>query len=182
MRKVLYILGQLSDSDVEWLIATGSKNRLCAGEVLINQGTPITALYFVLDGQLSVRTVCSDRENEIARLGSGEIVGEMSFVDSRPPSATVKALTDSTVLAIPRSLLLAKLQQDTEFASRFYHALAIFLANRLRGMVSLFGYGSEPHITEQADADADELDANVLDNVYLAGSRFDRLLRRLMNN
>jgi CRP/FNR family cyclic AMP-dependent transcriptional regulator len=180
MRKVLYILGELSDSDVEWLIATGSKERLLAGETLINQGTPITTLYIVLDGQLSVCTARGDRESEIARLGSGEIIGEMSFVDSRPPSATVKALSDSVVLAIPRSALLDKLQEDTDFASRFYHALAIFLADRLRGMVSLFGYGNERVPVEETNAV--ELDDTILDNVYLAGSRFDRLLKRLMSN
>src|SRR5262245_60948864 len=121
MRKVLYILGELSDTDVEWLIATGTKQNLDAEQILIEQGTPITTLYIVLDGQLWVGTVRSGRDNEVARLGTGEIVGEMSFVDSRPPSATVKALTPSVVLAIPRPVLVAKLQQDAEFASRFYH-------------------------------------------------------------
>src|SRR5258708_30513799 len=179
MRKVLYILGELSDRDVEWLIATGSKESLVAGQVLIEQGMPITTLYIVLDGQLWVGTVRAGRESEVARLGTGEIVGEMSFVDSRPPSATVKALTASVVLSIPRPVLVAKLEQDAEFAARFYHALAIFLANRLRGMVSSFGYGDDTQDAEQSDAD--ELDDNVLDNVYLAGSRFDRLLKRLMN-
>lgn len=179
MRKVLYILGELSDTDVEWLIATGMKQNLDAGQILIDQGTPITTLFIVLDGQLSVVAVRSGRENELARLGTGEIVGEMSFVDSRPPSARVKALTPSVVLAIPRPVLVAKLEQDAEFASRFYHALAIFLANRLRGMVSSFGYGDDTEIPDENDAD--ELDDNVLDNVYLAGSRFDRLLKRLMN-
>jgi len=179
MRKVLYILGELSDTDVEWLIATGTKQKLDAGQILIDQGTPITTLFIVLDGQLSVVAVRSGRENELAQLGTGEIVGEMSFVDSRPPSARVKALTPCVVLAIPRPVLVEKLQQDAEFASRFYHALAIFLANRLRGMVSSFGYGDDTEIPDENEAD--ELDDNVLDNVYLAGSRFDRLLKRLMN-
>ncbi len=179
MRKVLYILGELSDDDVEWLIANGSKVCLRATEVLIQQGAPITTLYLVLDGQLSVCTAPAGRETEIARLESGEIVGEMSFVDSRPPSATVKAISDSVVLAIPRQVLVTKLQEDTGFASRFYHALAIFLADRLRGMVSLFGYGIERLPVEETDAE--ELDPTVLDSVYLAGSRFDRLLKQLMN-
>jgi CRP/FNR family transcriptional regulator, cyclic AMP receptor protein len=175
MRKVLYILGELSDTDTEWLITTGRKEQLSAGDVLIYQDRPIDAVYIVLDGSLSVGTGRGGRE--IARLGAGEMVGEMSFVDARPPSATVTALEQSIVLAIPRPRLVSKLEQDAGFAARFYRALAIFLSNRLRGMVSQFGYGRE----QQAAADsADELDANVLDNVYLAGSRFDHLLKRLL--
>ena len=175
MRKVLYILGELSDSDIEWLIATGRKEQLEAGAVLIYQDKPIDAVYIVLDGSLSVGTGRGDRE--IARLGAGEMVGEMSFIDARPPSATVTALEKSVVLAVPRQLLVSKLEQDAGFAARFYRALAIFLSNRLRGMVSQYGYGTEQQVATDL---ADELDANILDNVYLAGSRFDHLLKRLL--
>jgi hypothetical protein len=39
------------------------------------------------------------------------------------------------------------------------------------------GYGDE---ADEDPADEDELDANVLDNVHLAGARFERLLQKLM--
>jgi len=38
----------------------------------------------------------------VAQLMSGEVIGEMSFVDSYPPSASVQALERSAVLAVPR--------------------------------------------------------------------------------
>jgi len=138
--------------------------------------TTINALYIVLDGLLSVYTVRPDCEIEIARLGAGEMVGEMSFIDARPPSATVKAIKESLVLAIPRSQLVSKLAQDSDFASRFYRALAIFLSDRLRGMVGQHGYGKDQPAAEATD----ELDESVLDNLHLAGSRFDRILKRLV--
>jgi hypothetical protein len=43
----------------------------------------------------------------------------MSFIDARPPSATVQALDNTIVLAVPRRELAAKLEQDAEFAARF---------------------------------------------------------------
>ena len=92
----------------------------------------------------------------------------MSFVEDRPPSATVKALASSVVLSIPRVQLAAKLKQDTAFAARFYRALAVFLSFRLRKTVSQLGYGKSSPTEEEKEA-SDELDANVLDNVYLAG-------------
>ena len=52
----------------------------------------------------------------IAILGPGEIVGEMSFVDARPPSATVKALEDSTVFSLSKPRLNAKLAADPGFS------------------------------------------------------------------
>jgi CRP/FNR family transcriptional regulator, cyclic AMP receptor protein len=115
---------------------------------------------------------------EVARLRSGEIVGEMSFVDSRPPSATVQAVEPSSVLAIPRLALKARLSQDAFFAARFYRAMAVFLSDRLRSTVGLLGYGSGQTLEDEATY-ADEIDTTVLDNVSLAGARFDLLQRRL---
>jgi CRP-like cAMP-binding protein len=106
------------------------------------------------------------------------MVGEMSFIDARPPSATVTAAQDSAVLAIPRPQLVAKLDQDTAFAARFYRALATFLSDRLRGTVSRLGYSEGQPLQEDVEY-ADELDDNVLDNVHLAGARFERIVKRL---
>jgi len=180
MRKVLFILGQLSDTDVEWMLSAGRKEKISAGSVLIVEGKPVDSVYLVLDGKLSV-FVAAMGDRELAVLGSGEIVGEMSFVDSRPPSASVKALEETTLLSIPRSALALKLEKDVGFASRFYHALALFLSDRLRSTVSRLGFGRDTGLDEAAEYE-DELDPLILDTVHLAGSRFDRILKRLMGN
>ncbi|CAK0740139.1 hypothetical protein CCP3SC15_1080012 [Gammaproteobacteria bacterium] len=39
MRKVLFILGQLSDTDVDWLANNGKRERIAKGVVLIRSGT-----------------------------------------------------------------------------------------------------------------------------------------------
>jgi lantibiotic biosynthesis dehydratase-like protein len=51
-----------------------------------------------------------------------------AFVDAQPPSATMRALEDSTVFAISKAALSNKLQADQGFAARFYRALAIYLS------------------------------------------------------
>src|SRR6185436_5638115 len=98
MRKVLFIFGQLTDADVEWLAKHGRRRRVAASTVLIHQDVPVDTLYVVLRGELAVMQGPSKKE--IARLGAGEIAGEMSFVDARPPSATVVARGDAVVYAI----------------------------------------------------------------------------------
>jgi len=177
MRKALLYLGILNDSDIEWMIAAGVKQEVAPSEVLISEGKPISALFVVLDGKFSV-VVGSLGNREVARLQAGEVVGEMSFVDSRPPSATVRALERSVVLAIPRNVLTAKLAQDPLFASRFYRALAVFLSDRLRGTVAVLGYGSGTLIDDNA-LYSDEIEGAILDHLSLGGARFDWLQRRL---
>lgn len=180
MRKVLYILGELSDLDVDWMTRHGRKEQIIRGAVLIHEGKPVDALYIVLDGNFRV-SITGRSDRELARLGAGEIVGEMSFVDARPPAATVTALEPSVVLAIPRRQLEIKIQEDAGFAARFYRALAVFLSDRLRSTVRRLGYGEAEPTPEEREAEG-ELDTNVLDSVHMAGARFDRMLKRLMGS
>jgi CRP/FNR family transcriptional regulator, cyclic AMP receptor protein len=180
VRKVLFLFGQLSDDDLEWMLKAGRKRSLREGEVLIRQGVPVDEVFILLEGRLTVwLKLRRDQEREIARLQAGEIVGEMSFVDARPPSATVKALEDSTVFGISKAALSAKLAADQGFAARFYRALAIYLSTTVRERHRALGYGSEEDL-EGMEEDADELDGNVLDGVYLAGERFDRMVKRVL--
>jgi CRP/FNR family transcriptional regulator, cyclic AMP receptor protein len=175
MKKALYFLGILDDSDLDWMIAAGRKRAVAEGTTLIQIGKHIDTVFFVLDGAFSV--LGPDDQKEIARLGAGEIIGEMSFVDSRPPSATVRAVVNSLVLAIPRSELTMRLDEHVSFAARFYKALAIFLSDRLRSMVSHLGYGQELKLEEDIE-DTDELATHLMDVISLAGNRFSELQRR----
>jgi CRP-like cAMP-binding protein len=177
MRKVLFLLGQMSDEDIEWMLGVGRKEPISRGRILIEEGRDIDAVYMVLDGTFAV-SVAAAGNREINRLSSGEVVGEMSFVDARPPSATVTAVEDSNVFAIPRADLANRLEQDMGFAARFYRALTLFLSDRLRSSVALLGYGDGGELGQIAMEE--ELNPNVLDSVHLAGSRFDGMLKRLM--
>lgn len=177
MRKVLFILGQLSDGDVEWLAKAGKRERVAAGTALIEEGHPINHMYILLDGKMrvSIKGI-----GTVATLSSGEIMGEMSLIDARPPSASVAADTACVVMAISRQVLNDKLAQDVGFAARFYKAIATFLSDRLRGTVQRLGYGDQgAGLDEDVELEG-ELDLNVLDNVHLAGARFERMLKTLM--
>lgn len=188
MRKVFYLLGQLTDDDVEWMLAHGRKERIDTNHILIREGRQTDALYVLLHGTLEVSFAAAQQhlpgESRSAgpasvRLGCGEVVGEMSFIDARPPSATVSAVEPSILLAVPRGVLAAHLEEDPAFAARFYRALAVFLSQRLRSTVSRLGYGAGKSLNEEVEYQ-DELDPDVLESVHLAGSRFDRVLRRLL--
>jgi CRP-like cAMP-binding protein len=177
VKKVLFIFGQLVDSDIEWMITFGRTRSARAGEFLIQEGTTLQDIFIVLSGAFSIRAALLG-SREVGRATSGEILGEMSFVDSRPTSASVVALADSTVLAIPRAQMSSKLESDTGFAARFYRALALLLSEKVRARSGLLPHGDEAVLDENVTA-ADEIDSAVLDEVHLAGARFEEMLKRL---
>jgi bacteriocin-type transport-associated protein len=176
MRKVLFILSELADSDVDWMVRNGTKRAVAPGTVLIREGEQLPVLFVLLDGRLEV-TLATLGGRRIALLGSGEILGELSFLDSRPPSATVTALDHASVLSISRARLNDKLSQDPGFAARFYRALGVFLASRLRRSQSRLGYGED--VADERAEPEDEIDPALLDGLALAGARFDWMLKRL---
>jgi CRP/FNR family transcriptional regulator, cyclic AMP receptor protein len=66
-------------------------------------GQPGDAVYVVLEGWVKVHSPVRGRDVILALLGPGEVVGEMSVVDSLGRSASVVTLEPSTVGAIARS-------------------------------------------------------------------------------
>lgn len=173
MKKALYFLGIMDDADTEWLIRHGTRRTLAPGELLIEEGKPAEWLYFVLDGAfvVSTRTAAS-----VAVLKAGDVVGEISFVDARPPSASVRAEVPSKVGAVPRAALSAKLREDVGFAARFYQSLAVFLADRLRATTGSLGAG-KLQLAENVE-DEDELASHLLEGLSTAGLRFAEMQRR----
>ena len=68
---------------------------------------------------------------------------------------------------------------DSAFAARFYRALGVFLASRLRKTQQRLGYGGDTSILDDDVQHEDELDPELLDSVALAGARFKWILERL---
>jgi len=175
MQKVLYLFGELSDDDLDWIIANGAIEKIPATTVLIKEGEGTDFFYIVLEGSLVVSVTTEAGIREVTTLGNGEIFGEMSFVDSRPPSATVETLTESLVLSLSRAVLGNHLLDDIGFASRFYRAIALFLSGRLRVTLAELELG-----TTETSAEL-EVSPILLNNLSSAQARYDWLLRRVKN-
>lgn len=163
----------------------GQTTALAEGEILIEEGIHIESLWFVLDGALTVTTV-HDTSKVLGTVYPGEIVGEVSLLDSRPPAVTLIAAESTTVLQISRSELKTKLSNDTGFASRFYRAVGIVLAQRLIHLthttltVSTIGKVGSANPGEVEGSSV--VDPEVLEAMSLASRRFEYLLERATRN
>lgn len=173
MKRVLFILGQLSDHDIEWMIENGSKETIQDESFLVKQGDSLENIYIVLSGSFRIFNEQNPSFN-IAQIGSGEILGEMSFMDERPPSVSVQATETSSVYKISLARMKQKMEVDNRFAARFYYAIGLFLSDRLRKTTGRLGYGAL-----EENEDLDEINMNVLSQVGKAGTRFSRMLNKL---
>ncbi len=176
MQKSLFFLGEMTDADIQWLMYSGQRLHLSEGEVLVEQGVHAEALYILLTGMLSVWLDGADGLREVTRMTSGEVIGEISFIDSRPPSATVRAVVPSLLLAIPKDLLTTKITSDSGFGLRFYKAMAYFLSDRLRTTMSRIDSFTG---TVTSPTSVPELSPDVLDRLPIAKHRLARMIKQL---
>ena len=98
------------------------------GDYLLHEGEESTEMYYLQSGTLAVFKRKGDREIQIGVVSSGELVGEMSFLDKNPRSASVKALTESVLVKIPDD----KLEHTIENLPKWFITLIHTLLDRLR--------------------------------------------------
>ncbi|PZQ48100.1 MAG: cyclic nucleotide-binding protein [Micavibrio aeruginosavorus] len=80
--------------------------------------------YLVQSGEVSVFLTKEDQELEVARLGPGEIFGEMAVVFDGPRTASVRALTDCNLIVISRQIFEEKLRDSDPTVRAVVHMLS----------------------------------------------------------
>lgn len=104
--KRLSALDFFSDVDpktCEAIAKAGAWFSLAGGSVLYEQGSASENVYFVLNGRLVVAREGPEGENIVGYIGAGEPVGEMSLILDENHTATVFALRDTELIAIPHT-------------------------------------------------------------------------------
>ena len=93
-----------------------------------------TARYFVLNGNLEVVIQSGDGASmgPLTRVGAGSVLGEQSFFDGNPRSASVWAVVDSEVAAMSPQRYAAFAAARPELARELLFSLGRILAVRLR--------------------------------------------------
>jgi extracellular factor (EF) 3-hydroxypalmitic acid methyl ester biosynthesis protein len=127
----LRLLSELTDDDICWLQDEGHEEQTIAGTALIREGERPDAIFVVLEGLVGIEVEAITNQR-IALRGPGQLLGEVSFLDGQPASATVKSVENTLLLVLPRTTLEARLLTDSAFAARFYRACARVVARRLR--------------------------------------------------
>ena len=88
------------------------------GDTIVEEGMESREMYIVQCGEVKVvkKGVGSDRV--VATLKEGDIFGEMGILDTKPRSATIKAVGEARVLMIDRKKFLELVTTDPSFALR----------------------------------------------------------------
>lgn len=116
-------LEALNDTELATVIAAGRHVHLPADWSLIAENTPADKAYLIVDGDVSIRKAGA----EVARLGPGDVIGEVSIVKHKLRTASVVSLTPLEVIHFTRE----SLEELIEKVPAFGDAIRATAAERL---------------------------------------------------
>lgn len=97
--------------------------NITAKQVLVHEGEESQSMYLVQDGELLVTKMNGNEETVLGVIRPGELVGELSFLDRKPRSATVTAITDCKLIQIPRKTVEEVLASQPAWFDAFIEGL-----------------------------------------------------------
>ena len=105
------------------LLAQCEYQTLAKDEVILSTEAENHYLYILLTGRLVIQLNSSD-DIPLATVEPGECVGEMSIIDSRVPSAQVRASEETLVLVIEQDILWRMVSVSHEIARNLLYIMS----------------------------------------------------------
>ena len=99
-----------------------------AGEVIIHEGEENRDLYVLSEGILEVSVKDKSQKIVVSEIASPEILGEISFLNGSPRTATVSAKTDVEIFI----LSYEKVQQELSEIPTWFRMVLLAFTNRMK--------------------------------------------------
>ncbi|MFH0821013.1 MAG: cyclic nucleotide-binding domain-containing protein [Candidatus Peregrinibacteria bacterium] len=117
---------ELSESDLQAIVAKVIMEYYPANHVLFNEGDPAEKMYLIKRG--SVEVIRGKRV--VAELGTGEFFGEMALVSDDTRNATVRTTSETELLVLQKQDFRHLLETNAGIASMVsYEVVKRFKAN-----------------------------------------------------
>jgi CRP/FNR family transcriptional regulator len=124
----------LGKKDLKELAVQCREGTYSPGSVMLSQGEQGLGLFIITKGtaRITRKNSPDGAEEVLGTAGAGEVIGELALLDDLPRSATVTAVDEVTILALPlwefRRFLRRSLRNDPDVGL----ALLVVLSRRLR--------------------------------------------------
>jgi len=130
---VLPLFNDMSPTELEGLASGCTLHRLARGDALFRVGEPCEAFHVTVMGQVKLFAISpAGQEKVIELVGPGQSFAEALMFTDKPYIINAQALTDTLVLTVQKSAVLAEIARDTRFALRMLAGIS----RRLHALVS----------------------------------------------
>ena len=123
------LLSSLDRKTIKRLAEQGKHRSYAAGETIIREGAPASALYIILSGKVHFE-VAEGGAAPVATAGPGDFFGELALIEEHPRSATVIADEPTECILFVAWEFTALLKEFPEMAVPLRNALIARLHRR----------------------------------------------------
>ena len=124
------LFGGLLEEQIEKILPLMQKESYAPDTMIITEGKPNDKIFFLIEGQVTV----TKGDVVLSRFSEGEAFGEMEVLDVMPSVASIKSLSQVTVMSISNKALREIYKIDVKIFSLMIMNLARDLSRRLRKM------------------------------------------------
>ncbi len=103
-----------------------------AGSYVFKEGGHGGYMFFIAEGQVEIIKQFDNKKHIIATLSEGRSVGEMSLIDGRPRSATVRAHTPLKLIVLKREDFKKMNSTQPALANKVLMGITTLLSQNLR--------------------------------------------------
>ncbi len=121
------------------LIFVSQRYQLQADEYLFRQGDATGDVFGIVAGELSVLLESANGDIVAAKLGPGDLVGEMAIISGEPRSASIRANTTCEVIGFEKDLFLNTVTNDPPTALKMMRLLSERVLNQNKQLARLSG-------------------------------------------
>ena len=126
------ILAGLSDQSLENLAPYGKYHYYNAGAEVIREGALQDRLYIVVLGKLAITALVDGREVALNETAEGECIGEISLLAPGPATASVRAVSKTTLWSIDADNFRTYIGEHVGGAGTLLLGMASCLCQRVR--------------------------------------------------
>lgn len=129
----------LTEAELEVIAKITSQKSFKLGETIFKEAEEGQSLYVIQNGEVKASVSAPNGETfTLTLLKGGDIFGQMSFVDGRPRSATIMAISEVETLVIDKADFEAIIDDHPRLIHKFMGKIVLNVHSILRGMNSRY--------------------------------------------
>ncbi|MBU1109920.1 MAG: cyclic nucleotide-binding domain-containing protein [Candidatus Riflebacteria bacterium] len=140
------LFSDFSNAELELLSTFTEEVNYAEGAAIISEQAPTTAVYFILNGRVTIYKALVGASNFITILEKNDIFGEIAFVDQQYRSASVNALDECSLAKFEYSHFDIIQKQSPIVGLKLLKALIKEITSKFRAVSSCTDLKSPDHM------------------------------------
>ncbi len=143
------LFADFEESELDELLSVMKEKRFLRDATILIQRDPGESCFLIASGEVKVSLFGEDgKEIILAKLGEGEVFGEMALLSGSPRSATVIAMQDTTLLVLEREEFSKLLMRQPKIALKILGVMADRLRKADEKIESLVLFDVSQRVTQ----------------------------------